>query len=120
MKQLREWNGDHAPQQLSLRMKKPSNDLMKEIATAASTLSGARLMSAVQFELNWEQDGKSASIPDRAGSFTAGSIRIPGSQSLGEMTALKYNAMIKSFSFVPSWVERSEKDTQSTMNMKHS
>ncbi|NOJ72374.1 type I pullulanase [Paenibacillus alvei] len=120
MKQLIEWNSDHAPQQLSLRMKKPSNDLMKEIATAASTLSGARLMSAVQFELNWEQDGKFISIPDRAGSFTAGSIRIPGSHSLGEMTALKYNAMMKSFSFVPSWVERSEKDTQSTMNMKHS
>lgn len=118
-KQLVERNGDHASQQLSLRIKKPSDDLMKEIATAAATLSGACLTSAVQFELNWEEDGEFVSIPDRAGSFTAGSIQIPRSQSAGKMTALKYNAMTKSFSFVPSWMVHSEKDNRATMNMKH-
>lgn len=119
MKQLADLSNGNASQQLTLQMMKPSAELLKVLTSAASTQPGAHLMAAVQFQLHLEQDGKQEPIPDRAGILTTGSIRLPSSQSTGKMTAVKYNAKTKTFSFVPSWMERTEGESHSVMNMKH-
>ncbi|SDG42817.1 S-layer homology domain-containing protein [Paenibacillus sp. cl6col] len=119
VKQLADLSNGNTSQQLIVHMMKPSAELLKVLTSAASTQPGAHLMAAVQFQLHLEQDGRQEPIPDRAGILTTGSIRLPSSQSARKMTAVKYNAKTKTFSFVPSWMERTEGESNSIMNMKH-